>query len=179
MSLVPKDAVWRDNCLPLDHLFRQAMRDLAGGVAVITAGQGAGRTGMTATSVTSLSMDPPSVLVCVNRSSSTWRALSAEGRFAVNLLSALQRPVADRFSGRDGVKGAERYAAASWTTLTTGAPVLADALAALDCEVEEALERHSHAIVIGKVVTVHLGEATDALAYWRGGYHPIGVSGTP
>ena len=171
MSIMPKNESWREGAVALDSLFRSAMRDLASGVSVITVGRGEDRTGMTATSLTSLSVDPPSILICVNRSSSTWPALQAHRHFGVNLLRASQRPIAERFAGRDGAKGSLRYADAEWTTLVTGAPILADALAALDCEIEEALERHSHMIVIGRVRAVRLGEGSDALTYWRGGFH--------
>src|SRR5882762_11422659 len=127
----------RAQALPLGDLHRSAMRELAGGVSVITVGEEEHRTGLTATSVTSLSLEPPSLLVCVSRDSSTWSTLARYGAFAVNLLRACHAPVADRFSGRGGHKGPARYAEASWTTLVTGAPVLADALAAFDCEVED------------------------------------------
>lgn len=150
--------------------FRSAMRQLAGGVSVVTVGRGAEVSGMTVTSVTSLSAEPPSLLVCVNRGASSWPLLEQHGAFAVNILSADQQDVADRFAGRHGVSGAARFDGARWTTLVTGTPVLVDALASLDCRVEEVIERHSHAIVIGRVVAVGVGERTAALAYWHGDY---------
>ncbi len=162
--------------LPLGHLFRSGMRDLAGGVSVITVGEGEDRTGLTATSVTSLSVDPPSLLVCVNRNSSTWSALGRHGAFAVNLVRARHAALAERFAGRGGLKGAARYGQASWLRLVTGAPVLEDALASFDCQIEDMIERHSHAIVIGKVVAVRLAEEADALLYWRGAYEGLGRS---
>ena len=110
MSIMPKNESWREGAVALDSLFRSAMRDLASGVSVITVGRGEDRTGMTATSLTSLSVDPPSILICVNRSSSTWPALQAHRHFGVNLLRASQRPIAERFAGRDGAKGSHRYA---------------------------------------------------------------------
>ena len=160
---------------PLDHRFRSGMRQLAGGVCVITVGEGEDRTGLTATSVTSLSLDPPSLLLCVNRSALAFAALARHGGFAVNLLRADQGAIAERFSGRGGLKGAARYGGASWTTLGSGAPVLADALAAFDCEVEEMIARRSHAIVIGKVLDVRLADGADALVYWRGAYEGLGA----
>ncbi|MCQ6458473.1 flavin reductase family protein, partial [Vibrio parahaemolyticus] len=77
---------------------------------------------------------------------------------------------ADRFAGRHGVSGAARFEGASWTALVTGTPVLATALATLDCRVEEVIERHSHAIVIGEVVAIGVRDQGAALAYWRGNY---------
>lgn len=151
--------------------FRHAMRQLAGGISVITVGDGKDRTGLTATSVTSLSVDPPTLLVCVNLSSSSWPLIERYGRFGVNLLAHEHRAVADRFAGRGGEKGPRRYDGAAWDTLVTGAPILRGALAALDCEVDEVIVRHSHAIVIGGVAAARVGAPSAApLLYWRGAY---------
>ncbi len=149
--------------------FRDAMRHLAGGVAIIAAGQGDARQGMTATSVTSLAADPPSVLVCINRTASLRPLLDRTGHFAVNLLGDRHQALADRFAGRHGVAGHERFARGAWTTLATGAPVLADALAAIDCAIDDIIERHTHAIVIGRVEAVRIRSA-PALVYWHGDY---------
>jgi flavin reductase (DIM6/NTAB) family NADH-FMN oxidoreductase RutF len=134
---------------------------------------------MTATSLTSLSVDPPCILVCVNRSSSTWPALQSHRHFGVNVLHPSHRSIAERFAGKGGAKGSERYADAEWTTLVTGAPILADALAALDCDIEETLERYSHMIVIGRVRAVRLGHGDEALTYWRGAFHRSGIVPRP
>jgi flavin reductase (DIM6/NTAB) family NADH-FMN oxidoreductase RutF len=152
--------------------FREAMRHLAGGVAIVTAGRDEGRVGMTATSVTSLSAEPPTLLVCINRSASLRPALDRAGHFAVNLLGDRHQGLADRFAGRHGVAGHERFARGRWSTLATGAPVLADALAAFDCGIEEIIERHSHAIVVGRVQAVRI-TAAAALVYWHGGYERL------
>ncbi len=154
--------------------FRKALRHLPGGVSVITTGTGDERTGLTATSVSSLSAEPPTLMFGLNRSSSSFPTLSRQRSFGVNILSAVQQEVADRFAGRGGEKGVARYADAQWTTGVTGAPLLAGALAALDCEVEELIERHSHVIVIGRVREIRLGDDEAALLYWRGAYDRIG-----
>jgi len=153
--------------------FRGAMRHLVGAVSVITAGRGDDISGMTVTSVSSLSMDPPSLIVSVNRASSTWPLLQRYGHFGINILNADQIDIAERFSGKDGLKGAERFAGAEWTARLPGAPLLVGALAAIDCEVEEIVERHSHAIVIGRVRDLKLSERSAALAYWHGRYVAI------
>lgn len=154
--------------------FRQAFRHLAGGVSVITTGHGQNRTGLTATSVSSLSAEPPTIMFGLNLSSSTFPALAQNRSFAVNFLNAAQKEVADRFAGRNGEKGEARYAGADWTSGITGAPLLTVALAALDCEVEDIIERHSHAIIIGRVRDVRLGGNNAALVYWRGDYERLG-----
>jgi flavin reductase (DIM6/NTAB) family NADH-FMN oxidoreductase RutF len=154
--------------------FRAAFRHLAGGVSVITTGHGEDRTGLTATSVSSLSAEPPTIFFGLNLSSSSYPVLQRHRSFGVNFLSATQKQVADRFAGRGGEKGAARYADADWTSGVSGAPLLRGALASLDCEVEEIIERHSHAIIIGRVREVRLGRDDAALVYWRGDYERLG-----
>jgi flavin reductase (DIM6/NTAB) family NADH-FMN oxidoreductase RutF len=156
--------------------FCRAMRHLAGGVSIITVGQAGNITGMTVTSVTSLSVDPPSLIVSINRSASSWPLLKGDGFFGVSILKADQIEIAERFTGKGGVMGADRFAGAAWITRVSGVPLLADALAAIDCEVEHIVERHSHAIVIGRPLDMQLSQWTAALAYWQGQYVTIGRS---
>ena len=153
--------------------FRSAMRRLAGGVSVITAGKGKDISGMTVTSVSSLSVDPPALIVSINREASSWPLVKRYGFFGVNILTPDQIDIAERFTGKGGLKGADRFAGAQWTTRASGVPLLAEALAAIDCEVEDVVERHSHAIVIGRVLDVAVSARTAALAYWQGRYVAI------
>jgi len=153
--------------------FRSAMRHLAGGVSVITVGRGKDITGMTVTSVSSLSVDPPTLIVSINRGSSSWPLLARHGFFGVNILTADQIDIAERFTGKDGLKGADRFVGAPWTAGLSGVPLLAGALAAIECEAEDILERHSHAIVIGRVLGIRTSGRTAALAYWQGQYVAI------
>jgi flavin reductase (DIM6/NTAB) family NADH-FMN oxidoreductase RutF len=155
--------------------FKDAMRRLVGGVSVITAGAGEARTGMTSTSAHSLSVEPPTMLVCVNRNASTWPVIQREGHFCVNILDARHQHIADRFTGRDGVKGPDRYEGARWRQFATGAWGLEDALAIVDCAVEEILERHSHGIIIGAVQAIHIGAGGEALVYGHGRFRTISL----
>jgi flavin reductase (DIM6/NTAB) family NADH-FMN oxidoreductase RutF len=150
--------------------FRSAMRSLAGGVSVVTVGRGNDLSGMTVTSVSSLSVEPPALIVSINRRSSSWPLLQKHGVFGINILSADHVDVAERFSGIGGLKGAGRFAGAEWISLVSGVPLLADALAAFDCEVEHVVERHSHAIVIGRVLDLRVSPGKPALTYWQGQY---------
>jgi len=159
-----------------EKTFREAMRQLASGVCVVTLCAGERRTGLTATSVSSLSAEPPTLLVCVNRASSSYAALAFSGVFAVNVLAADQREIAERFAAGSCLKAAERYQGGSWRALPSGVSCLADSIAVFDCEVDERIERHSHAIVIGRVRRVLLGAASGALIYWRGAYDQLGWS---
>ena len=153
--------------------FRRAMRHLAGGVSVITVGRGKDVTGMTVTSVTSLAVEPPTLIVSINRESSSWPVLKRHGVFGVNILTADQVDIAERFTSKSGLHGADRFAGAEWMTSASGVPLLVGALAAVDCEVEDIIERHSHAIVIGRVLDAQISARTAALAYWQGQYVAI------
>ena len=150
--------------------FRNAMRYLAGAVSVVTTGAGEQRTGFTATSVSSLSVEPPTLLVCLNRGSSSWPVLRTHGAFCVNVLAHDHLHVADRFAGRGGAQGSARYDGEQWRQLATGTWALSSALAAIDCEVEEALDRHSHTILIGRVKAIALRDSAEPLLYWQGAY---------
>lgn len=172
MNLAPSHPI-AGNQIPGTHadpaVVKRALRTLGGGVSVITAGRGDERTGATVTSATGLSMDPPTMIVNINRSSSTWPAIQRHGHFCVNILAVGQEEIANRFAGIGGIKGTARYEGAEWTTLISGAPVLAHALSAIDCEVEEIIERHSHAIILGRALAVLSGEG-ESLIYHNGGY---------
>jgi flavin reductase (DIM6/NTAB) family NADH-FMN oxidoreductase RutF len=161
-----------DRAVSADH-FRGAMRHLAGGVSVITVGRGKDITGMTVTSVSSLSVEPPTLIVSINRESSSWPLLKRHGFFGVNILTADQLDVAERFTGKGGLKGADRFAGAQWTTRVSGVPLLVGALSAIDCEAEDIIERHSHALVVGRVLDIQASQRTAALAYWQGRYVAI------
>lgn len=151
---------------------KAAMRSLAGGVSVITAGTGASRTGATVTSATALSMEPATMIVNINKSSSTWPVIARYNHFCVNILSATQQDVASRFAGVGGLKGVDRYSDAEWFTLESGASALKGSLAAIDCAVEDVIERHTHAIILGRVLSVERSEGFP-LIYHGGQYANI------
>ena len=161
-----------DQAIPAAE-FRSAMRTLAGGVSVISVGRGNDISGMTVTSVTSLSVEPATLLVSVNRLSSSFPLLRRYGAFGVNILTGDQLDIAERFAGKGGLKGAERFAGAQWVTRATGVPLLTSCLASIECDVEEVIERHSHAIVIGRVRSVLTSVPSTALTYWNGQYVAI------
>jgi flavin reductase (DIM6/NTAB) family NADH-FMN oxidoreductase RutF len=152
------------------HNFRNAMRSLAGGVSIITVGRGNDLSGMTVSSVSSLSVEPATLIVSVNRETSSWPLLQKHGVFGVSILGSHHVDIAKRFSGVGGLKGVERFARVEWISLASGVPMLADALAAFDCEVEHVVERHSHAIVIGRVLDLRVSPGESALTYWQGKY---------
>lgn len=153
--------------------FRRAMRQLAGGISVITVGSGDDLSGLTVTSVASLSAEPPAVVFCINRSSSSWPLLQSYRVFGVNVLAHDQEHVAARFTGRGGAKGPERYLGETWMELETGAPILSNALVSLDCTVDQTVDRAESSIVIGTVVALRVRSdqtVQGALTYWRGAF---------
>lgn len=156
--------------------FREAMRQIARGVSVITLGAGEDRAGLTATSVCPLSADPPTLLVCVDRWSSSTLALARLGAFAVNVLAADQREVAELFAGGSAPSGPGRFKADRWLTLPSGVSALAGSAAVIECEIDELIERGVHAIVIGRVRRAFAGGGSGALVSWRGSYDPVGWS---
>ncbi|MGD9696292.1 MAG: flavin reductase [Thermoleophilia bacterium] len=149
-------------------VLRRTMGHFATGVAVVTARHPDGRPfGTTANSVTSVSLDPPLLLVCLTRTSETLDAIRASGRFAVNLLRAGQRSHSDRF--------ARAAADDTWDgvdhSMARGAPVLHDGLGALVCDIHELADGGDHVIVIGRVLEAgHAHEAGDPLIFYRGSY---------
>lgn len=154
--------------------FRTAMRELAAGVTIITAGRGAGRRGLTATAVCSVSADPPTLLVCINRSTDGHAAILEGGAFCVNVVGAEHRWLAERFAGRDGVRGAERFDHGEWRSLATGAPVLADAIAAFDCRVVQAVDGGTHTVFLGTVAATTASPERAALLYRGGSFSTAG-----
>jgi flavin reductase (DIM6/NTAB) family NADH-FMN oxidoreductase RutF len=150
------------------------MRELVSGVCLVTHGAGEDRVGLTATSVSSLSLAPPTLIVCVNRSASLYARLGTGDLFGVSVLAAHHAEHADRFASRTGLKGADRFREGAW--MTTPVSVLADAIATFECETEDVIERHTHAILIGRVTFAAPRPSEGALLYWRGAYDRIGWS---
>ena len=150
--------------------YRTLMRHQAGAVTVIATGQPGARAGLTATAVASLSDAPPMLLVCVQHTAGAHGLILAEKRFSVNLLTSEQRQVAQRFAGRHGISGEERFAGLQWITLTSGAPVLSDALASLDCELAEHHNFTTHTVFIGRVVDGRHQDGALPLLYFRNDY---------
>ena len=146
--------------------FRAAMRLLAATVNIITAGDGPARRGLTATAVCSMSVTPPSMLVCVNRFGEAHRAIVETGAFCVNILADDQREVALRFAGQIDA-GEDKFAPYGWGRLATGAPALDGAMVNLDCTLASATETESHSIFIGAVQAVRFGRSVQPLLHYN------------
>ena len=146
--------------------YTQAMGQHAASVCVITTALGGQRYGLTATAVSSVSAQPPRLLVCVNRSSFAHAKIAEAGAFCVNVLSETQDMVAKAFAGMLG-PNIDRFGVAEWTTLRSGAPALVSAAAAFDCVVGERVEQFTHTVFFGDVVGVssRLGQELTALRF--------------
>lgn len=129
--------------------FRAALRCWASGVAIVTSRDGDAVHGMTVSAFSSVSMVPPLVLVCADKSSNTNPLIVRGGVFAVNVLAANQRSLADRFASKHDEW--RRFEGTEWAKLVTGAPVLPDAVATLDCRVVATHDAGDHLIHVGRV----------------------------
>jgi flavin reductase (DIM6/NTAB) family NADH-FMN oxidoreductase RutF len=138
--------------------FRRAMRNLASGVAIVATGADDSRRGLTVSSVASLCMDPPCLLVGINASSEAHDAILAHGSFAISLLGSGQQDLALRFAGRDGVKGDQRFATAPWDQGLLDVPVLRDAIGVVECELYQHQAVGTHGIFIGRIVATRGGD---------------------
>jgi flavin reductase (DIM6/NTAB) family NADH-FMN oxidoreductase RutF len=145
--------------------FIDAMRLLPAGVTIVTAAEQGRRSGFTATAVCSVAAEPPHLLVCASREMETAKAIIASGHFAVNLLGPEDTALADRFGGRTGVEGEDRFFGRRWTVLASGAPVLLDAVAVFDCAVAEQLSVATHHVIVGRVIAVQSAVRGPALVY--------------
>jgi flavin reductase len=147
------------------EVFREAMAKLGAAVHVVTSAGPGGKTGFTATAVCSVTDAPATLLVCLNRRSNSAPIVAQNRVFCVNTLGADEEKLADIFAGRSGIHLEERFAIGDWTTLKTGAPVLASAVVAFDCRTIEVKAVASHNVFFGAVEAVRLGPAGQALVY--------------
>lgn len=149
-----------------------AMRRFASSVTVISVkGPDGQRNAITATSPTSVSMEPPSMLFCVHRESSLASALSEGSGFCINVLADDQEDIARTCASK--LKGEERFDVGDWRESETGTPWLANAEAAIVCSVAQVVPFGSHDIVIGTVDAVHIGDPRDPLVYFDGRYRTV------
>ena len=156
--------------------FRSAMRNLASGVAIVTTGTGEARRGLTASSVTSLCMDPPCLLVSVNTKSETHDSILANGYFGISLLRNGQQALARLFAGLTGINGADRFRHGRWNEGITGAPLLDTAISAIDCVLQQHQIVGSHGILIGRIVATRQHCAGNPVINFQGELRALPVA---
>lgn len=156
---------------PLSERFRTAMRRTAAGVAIITTHGRAGRGGITVSSFCSLSLEPPSVLVCIRKDSSTLALLLENGVFAANVLAEDQEALAEAFASPHA-SHERRFRQGRWSDAGPGGPTLGGAVAHFDCRVAGGFDYGSHRIVIGEALDAVSHEARP-LIYAEQGFHRL------
>lgn len=151
--------------------FRQVLARFATGVVVVTGSTEDGPAGLTCQSFSSLSLDPPLVLLSTARSSTTWPRIAATGRFAVNVLGADQQDVSSRFA----VSGGDKFAEQGWRPGLLGNPLLDGAIAHVECDIEALHDGGDHEIIVGRVRALEAPgiESRSPLVYYRSGYRAL------
>lgn len=153
--------------------FRNAMAMLGGAVSVITTDGPAGRFGFTASAVCSVTDSPPTLLVCMNRSSNSNAQFKANGALCVNVLAGTHQALSGAFANKV-LSMEERFATTGWTALETGAPAMLEALVNFDCRIAQVHEVGSHSIFYCEIQSIRQGGADDGLVYFNRAYHRLG-----
>ena len=143
--------------------YRDAMSEVPTSVNVVTTIFEGQRFGFTASAVCSVSDDPPTLLVCLNRASSSFRAFAGATHFCVNTLAPDQITIAENFGGKRS--GGERFAEGNWTQGMGGLPVLEGAVAHFECQLTQSLDIATHRVLFGKTLAADRGRTDDALIY--------------
>jgi flavin reductase (DIM6/NTAB) family NADH-FMN oxidoreductase RutF len=150
--------------------FWRAIGQRATGSTIVTACSAEGPAGFLGLSATHVCADPPLMLVAIDKRTSALTTILAAGHFAISYLPSSAVAIADMFAGKAPQKGTARFQDKQWRARTTGAPVFIDAIGALDCALEEIIERHGVCLAIGRVIDVYDGSAGQPLIHFRGGY---------
>jgi len=159
--------------MPIDpEDLRSAMRHWTTGVTVVSSVLGDRQHGMTASSFTSVSLDPPLVLVSLERITNTHLLVQEAGTFAVTILESNQQAISDRFAGRES-ENSDRFAGLDTYTMVTGAPLLSGGLAAFDCRVVSHYEAGTHTVFIGEVEAVRYSSDGSPLLYYDRDYRTL------
>ena len=156
-----------------DAVFRKSMRLLASGVTIVASAHEGRRSGLTATAVCSLALSPPRILASINMQGHTYEVVADSRCMSVNLLSEHHKLLAERFAAKRATEETDRFIHGNWTTRITGAPILADALSALDCRVTNIIPLDTHAILIGEVHDIVFGPPAAPLIHFEGAYTSI------
>jgi flavin reductase len=153
--------------------YREAMSRLGAAVNIITTASAEGDVGFTASAVCSVTDDPPTLLVCMNRSSKSNPAFLASKILCVNVLSPEHQELSAPFASVGNLTMAERFGLAKWLRLATGSPVLQNSAASFDCTIDQITDVGTHSVFFCSVKAIHLGPATAGLIYHGRAYHKV------
>lgn len=156
--------------------YRDAMARLGAAVSVITSDGQSGRCGFTASAVCSVTDDPPTLLVCMNRGSVLNEAFKANGVLCVNTLTAAQERLSPLFAGQIEASMEGRFDAADWSALVTGSPVLSGAVVSFDCRIAQVTEVGTHSVFFCEVDAIQAGIEREGLIYFGRTYHRVPVA---
>jgi len=156
--------------------YRNAMARLGAAVSVITSDGPAGRCAFTASAVCSVTDDPPTLLVCMNRGSDSYAAFKANAVLCVNTLAASQEALSPVFAGFTDHTMIQRFDQAGWIILATGAPVLTGAVVSFDCRITQISEVGTHGVFFCAVDAIQAGPKHEGLIYFGRSYHRITVA---
>ncbi len=155
------------------HAFREAMAHLGAAVSVITSFGPAGRCGITATAVCSVTDTPPTLLVCINRNSALNAVIKANARLCVNVLASEHEEVARHFAGITQVTMEQRFGLHDWQLHDAAQPRLADALASLEGRVSQVQEVGTHSVMLVELEDIQVRGSGDGLVYFSRAFHPL------
>jgi len=153
--------------------FRDAMARLPAAVCIVTTQGEAGRCGLTATAVCPVTDTPPTLLVCINRSSAMNAVFQHNGRMCINVLNHHQEVMARHFAGMTGLAMADRFLLDGWRTGEYGQPLLGDALASLEGEISQVQSLGTHQIYLVSVRAIWLEEEGGGLIYFKRCFHSL------
>ena len=152
-------------------IYREAMSRLGAAVNIITTSDTAGRHGLTASAVCSVTDAPPTLLVCINRTARARDSFTVGGPICINTLALVQKDISVAFSGKMEME--ERFTSGSWVVGATGAPVLEQSLVASDCLISQIVEVGTHSVIFCNVQDIRLGDPSEALVYFYRAYHGL------
>jgi flavin reductase len=151
--------------------FKSAMRHVPTGVTVVTSLKEGEPRGITINAFASVSADPPTLLICINREARSYLYIASSSIFCVNVLAGDQRDMAEHFAGKVRDR---QFETIPYEVDVTGAPVLLGTIAHFDCEVVQEHHAGSHSILIGRIVSCR-ARAGSPLGYFNGGFHDFGI----
>ena len=162
-----------DNYIADKPTYREAMSRLGAAVNIITSAGPEGDVGFTASAVCSVTDDPPTLLVCMNRASKSNAAFLANKILCVNVLAHEHQELSAPFASVGNLPMAERFGLTKWLRLATGSPVLENSAASFDCTIDQIVEVGTHSVFFCSVKAIHLGPATAGLIYHGRAYHKV------
>jgi flavin reductase (DIM6/NTAB) family NADH-FMN oxidoreductase RutF len=156
--------------MPVDpSVVRRLRGRFVAGITVVTTLQGDRPDGITVSSFTVASLEPPLVLVCLDRKSRHHEILPSVGRFAVGILGDDQEELSNRFAG----KGEDKFAGVAWRRGELGVPLLEGCLATMECTLESTIPVGDHSVFVGRIERASIREEGEPLLYYRGGYRRV------